>query len=60
MATSLKDRFCVNCGQPAVDARVELDGTLTYFCAEHSPVVRLPDETSPRPEAPAHGKRNGG
>lgn len=57
MALSLKNRYCARCGQPAVDARIELDGTLTYFCAEHSPAARAPDEA---PDRPKRGERNGG
>jgi len=37
MVLSMKDRFCAHCGQPAVDARVEVDGSLTYLCAAHGP-----------------------
>jgi hypothetical protein len=61
MAPSLKDRFCAHCGQPAVDARVEIDGKLTFLCAVHSP-ARAPEDAPSKVIELGTGarRRNGG
>ena len=37
MGNPIVPQPCRHCGKPAVDARIELDGTITYLCAEHAP-----------------------
>jgi len=64
MALSLKNRVCARCGQPAVDARVDVDGSVTYLCAGHSPAAQAPSEGAPAAgkldAAHGKGKPNGG
>ncbi len=62
MAHPIENRFCAQCGQPAVDARVEIDGSLTYLCAVHCPAALEQNGATPDEKAPAAvlGRRNGG
>lgn len=50
MGSPIVPHPCKHCGKPAVDARVELDGTVTYLCADHAP---------PPAEETRHDKENG-
>lgn len=47
MSGPLAQQLCRSCGEPAVDARVELDGSLTYFCARHGPETERPPSADP-------------
>jgi hypothetical protein len=47
MTSPIDARFCKHCGQPAVDARIESDGTMTYLCIQHAPIAV--DETEDDP-----------
>ncbi len=62
MAPLIHNRFCAHCGQPAVNARVEIDGTLTYLCLAHSQAA-APAQVNAKPvnglpgDPPPPGKR---
>lgn len=35
MAGPIENQVCKHCGEPAVEGRVALDGSVTYLCARH-------------------------
>jgi len=51
------NQSCKLCGRPAAEARVELDGTLTFLCEQHSAPLDSPLEDA-RKQADASEDRD--
>ena len=52
------NQLCRHCGRPAVEGRVDLDGSVTYCCEEHVETPSPPPEPS-KTEAPKKYDRTG-
>ena len=53
----IANQACKQCGQPAVEGRVDLDGSVTYLCAQHVATKPPPPKSSEADAAAAKDDR---
>jgi hypothetical protein len=56
MVVPIENQICKHCGDPAIEGRVELDGSVSYLCQKHVAVNGEPGDKSDAGDPPADQK----
>ncbi len=56
MVAPIENQVCKHCGEPAIEGRVELDGSVNYLCQRHVGMNGKPADKSVAGDQPVDQK----